>query len=161
MKKRVEFIAALFLVFMKVDFMYAYSLISMVQYERTVVFNALLIIEDWSEKHMNNKDFVLMELHHQLILLVDEYSPDMHRSLKEFNNLLKARYETIMLKVEGDYELDETEANELYHLLHAAYERNPEHQEVCFQASLEYCSPVLKDKLLERELKKNYRQHTK
>ncbi|RBW69489.1 hypothetical protein [Bacillus taeanensis] len=109
---------------------------------------------------MKSKDFVLMELHHQLILLADEYSSDMHRSLKEFNDLLKARYETMMLKIEGDYELDETEANELYHLLHAAYERNLEQQDICFQASFEYCYPVLKEKLLERELRKNYRQHT-
>lgn len=105
------------------------------------------------------KDFVLVEVHDRYTRLLGEYVDDMHPVLKEHNNILKDRYETILLKVEADHPLNEVEATELYHILNDAHDQHEHYQADCSRAFYDYCYPILQENSIEWELKQNHKRY--
>ena len=105
------------------------------------------------------KDFVLVEVYDRYTRLLEEYKEEMHPVLKQHNDVLKERYEMIVLKIEGEQTLNEVEANELYHILNETFYDNKANQTDCSKAFLQYCFPVLDDAVMERELKQNHKRY--
>lgn len=105
------------------------------------------------------QDFVLMQVYDRLKQLLDEYHETMHPVLKQFNDRMKEIYEYIFLKIRDEVPLSETEARELYNILKETYAANERVRERCFEACITFCFPLIKEEIIELELKHNYDAH--